>query len=93
VVLVATSELQPLPTVVVHVPEGSAAGSLLKMKLFSDIVAVPVDPVSKVLITLAEEFEPKNRPPHRTATGAKARRKFRKVTVTSLERYIDESFH
>jgi hypothetical protein len=58
---VVTSELQPLPNVVVHVPEGNAAGSLLKMTLFSDAVTVPVDPVSKVLMTVAEAFETKSK--------------------------------
>jgi hypothetical protein len=50
----ATSELHPRPSVVVHVPKGSAAGSLLKMKLLSDIVTFPVDPVSKVFMVVAE---------------------------------------
>jgi hypothetical protein len=77
VVFVVTSELQPLPSVVVHVPEGRAAGSLLKIRLCSDTVTVPVDPVSKVLMTLAEAFELKSKPPDRTATGAKASRNLR----------------
>jgi len=81
---VATSELHPLPSVVVHVPNGRAAGSLLKIRLFSDTVTVPVDPVSNVLMTLAEAFDTKSKPPDRTATGAKASRKLRKVIVTSL---------
>jgi len=87
-VFVVTSELHPLPSVVVHVPEGRAAGSLLKIRLFSDTVTVPVDPVSKVLMTLAEAFDTKSKPPDRTATGAKASRKFRKVIVTSLAMYL-----
>ena len=86
-VFVATSELHPLPRVVVHVPKGKAAGSLLKMRLLSDTVTVPVDPVGKLLITLAEAFEPKNKPPDRTATETKASRRFRKVAVTSLAIY------
>jgi len=56
VVFVETSELQPLPSVVVQVPKGKAAGSLLKIMLLSDIVAVPVDPESRVLMTLADFF-------------------------------------
>jgi hypothetical protein len=67
VVFVETSELQPLPSVVVQVPKGKAAGSLLKIMLLSDIVAVPVDPESRVLMTLAEAFETKSKPPARTA--------------------------
>jgi len=66
VVFVETSELQPLPSVVVQVAEGKAAGSLLKISLVSDIVSVPVDPVSRVLMTLAEAFETKSKPPART---------------------------
>jgi len=84
---VATSELHPFPSVVVHVPDGRAAGSLLKIRLFSDTVTVPVDPVSKVFMTLADAFETKSKPPDRTATGAKASRKFRKVIVPSLAMY------
>ncbi len=57
---VVTSELQPFPSVVVQ-PKGKAAGSLLKIRLFSDSVAVPLDPVSRVLMTLAEAFETKSR--------------------------------
>jgi hypothetical protein len=67
----ATSELHPLASDVVHVPEGRADGSLLKMTLLSDTVTFPVEPESKVLITLAEAFETKSKPPVRTATGAK----------------------
>ena len=84
---VATSELHPFASVVVHVPDGRAEGSLLKIRLFSDTVTVPVDPVSKVFITLADAFETISRPPDRTATGAKASRKFRKVIATSLAMY------
>jgi hypothetical protein len=61
---------------VVQVPTGIAAGSLLNITLFSDTVTFPVDPVSKVFMTLAEAFETKSKPPDRTATGAKASRKF-----------------
>jgi Amidohydrolase len=57
---VVTSELQPFPSVVVQ-PKGKAAGSLLKIRLFSDSVAVPLEPVSRVLMTLAEAFETKSR--------------------------------
>jgi hypothetical protein len=60
-VLVATSELQPLASVVVQVPEGKADGSLLNMTLLSEAVTVPVDPVSSVLITVAEAFEAKSK--------------------------------
>src|SRR5437763_691393 len=49
-VLVATSELQPLPSVVVQMPEGNPEGSLLNMTLLSEAVTVPVDPVSRVLM-------------------------------------------
>jgi hypothetical protein len=68
---------------VVHVPEGRAAGSLLKMTLLSDTVMFPVEPVSKVFVTLAEAAETKSKPPARTATGAKANRKFRNVICNS----------
>jgi hypothetical protein len=61
VVFVVTSELHPLPSVVVQVPEGKAEGSLLKITLFRDAVTVPVDPVSRVLMTLAEAFETKSK--------------------------------
>jgi len=61
---VVTSELHPLPKVVVHPAPGS--GSLLKIRLGSDTVTVPVDPVSKVLMTLAEAFETNSKPPTRT---------------------------
>ena len=71
VVFVVTSELHPFKSVVVHVPEGRAAGSLLKTTLAIVTVTVPVDPVSKVFMTLAEAFETKSKPPARTATGAK----------------------
>jgi hypothetical protein len=57
------------------------------MTLFSDTVTFPEDPESKVLMTLAEAFDTKSKPPDRTATGAKASRKFRKVIVTSLAMY------
>jgi hypothetical protein len=67
----ATSELHPFPSDVVHVPKGRAAGSLLKITLLSDTVTFPVEPESKVLITLAEAFETKSKPPVSTATGAK----------------------
>jgi len=60
---VATSELHPFPSVVVQPGEGKATGSLLKIKLFSDNVAVPVDPVSRVWSTLPEAFETKSRLP------------------------------
>jgi len=73
---VATSELHPLPSDVVHVLVGRAAGSLLKITLLSDTVTFPVEPESKVLITLAEAFETKSKPAVRTATGAKYSRKF-----------------
>jgi hypothetical protein len=61
-VLVATSELHPLPSAVVQVPEGKAEGSVLKMTPFSDAVTVPVDPVSRVLMTVAEALEVKSKP-------------------------------
>jgi len=77
VVFVVTSELHPLPSVVVHPAPGS--GSILKIILGSDIVIVPVDPVSKVLTTLAEASETKSKPPARTAAGAKANHKVRNV--------------
>ena len=86
----ATSELHPLPSVVVQVPEGSAAGSLLKMTLLSPTVTFPVEPESNVLITLAEAFETKSKPPVRTATGAKYSRKFRKV-IWNLFSDVSES--
>jgi hypothetical protein len=86
----ATSELHPFPSVVVHVPKGSAAGSLLKMTLLSDTVTLPVEPESNVLITLAEAFETKSKPPVRTATGAKYSRKFRKV-IWNLFSDVSES--
>lgn len=79
VVFVVTSELHPLPSVVVHVPTGIAAGSLLKIKLLTENVAVPVDPESKVLITLAEASETKTKPPARTRTGTKANHRFRNL--------------
>jgi len=41
------------------------------MRLFSDTVTFPVEPVSNVLMTLAEAFETKSKPPARTATGAR----------------------
>jgi len=87
VVPLATSALHPRPNVVVHVPRGRAEGSLLKIRLFSDTVTFPVEPESKVFITLAEAFETISKPPDRTATGAIASRKFRKVIVTSLAMY------
>jgi hypothetical protein len=77
VVLVSTSELHPLPRVVVQVPLGKAAGSLLKKKLFSDIVAVPVEPVSRVLTTSAEAVETKSRLAVRTATRVQRGREIR----------------
>jgi hypothetical protein len=61
VVFVATSELQPLPKYVVQATPGS--GSLLKTKLSSDAVTVPVEPVSKVLMTLAEASETESKQP------------------------------
>jgi len=72
----ATSELHPLPSDVVQVPVGRAAGSLLKITLLSDTVTFPVEPESNVLITLAEAFETRSKPPVRTATGAKYSRRF-----------------
>ena len=63
VVFVATSELHPLPSVVVHVPAGKAEGSLLKITLFRDAVTVPVDPLSSVPITVAEAFGTKSKLP------------------------------
>src|SRR5579864_3049273 len=66
---------------------GFAAGSLLKIRLFSDTVTFPVEPESKVFMTLAEAFETMSKPLDRTATGAKANRKSRKVIVTSLAMY------
>lgn len=80
VVFVVTSELHPLPRVVVHVPPGIAAGSLLKIKLRSENVAVPVDPESKVFVTSAEASETKSKPLARTRTGTKANHKFRNAT-------------
>jgi len=59
----ATFELHPFPSVVVQVPEGKAAGSLLKIKLVSDAVTVPVDPVSKVFITVADASDTQSKPP------------------------------
>src|ERR1700676_263979 len=86
----ATSELHPLPSDVVHVPEGSAAGSLLKITLLSDTVTFPVEPESNVLITLAEAFETNSKPPVRTATGDTYSRKFRKV-IWNLFSDVSES--
>jgi hypothetical protein len=71
VVPVATSELHPLPSVVVHVPMGKAAGSLLNTTLFSDAVTVPVDPESNVLMTLAEALEARRKLPRVTTTPQK----------------------
>jgi hypothetical protein len=59
----ATFELHPFPSVVVHPGWGRAAGSLLKIKLVSDAVTVPVDPVSSVLMTVAEAFGTKSKLP------------------------------
>lgn len=81
----ATSELHPRPSDVVHVPEGRAAGSLLKMTLLSDIVRFPVDPVSNVFVTLAEASETKSKPPTRTATAPKPR-----LTIGSLPNHVPE---
>jgi hypothetical protein len=55
----------------------------LKIKLVSDAVTVPVDPVSRVLMTLADAFETKSKPPARTTAGAKANRKLRNTISTS----------
>jgi hypothetical protein len=74
---VATSELHPLPSVVVHPAPGS--GSLLKIILGSDTVNVPVDPVSKVPAVSAEASETTSKAATSTAAGAKANHEFRKV--------------
>jgi hypothetical protein len=72
VVFVATSELHPLPSVVVHDNAGNAAGSLLKIVLLSENVTVPVDPVSTVPVTLAEAPETKRKLATTASTRANA---------------------
>jgi len=82
----AKARLVPFATSEFHGgPAGLDEGSVLNITEVSDTVTVPADPVFKVLITLAEAFETKSKPPVRTATGAS--RKFRKVIVTSLAIY------
>jgi hypothetical protein len=80
-----TPDAQPVktrfvPAATSEFPPPTAAGSGLKIKMLgSDIVTVPRDPVNKVLKVLAEAAGKKSKPPARTAAGAKAHRKFRKV--------------
>src|SRR5579864_9329925 len=80
----STPDAQPanvrlVPFATSEFPPPTAAGSLLKMALFSDTVTVPDDPVSNVPIRLAEALETSSKPPATSVTGAKASRKFRNV--------------
>jgi hypothetical protein len=55
--------------------------------LLSDTVTVPVDPVSKVPLTVAEAFETRSKLPAKTTTGAKANRNFPYVISRFLPYY------
>jgi hypothetical protein len=57
------AKLRPVPFVTFEFPPPMAAGSLLKMTLFSDTVTFDEDPVRRVPVTLAEAFETNSKPP------------------------------
>jgi len=73
----ANARLVPFATS--EFPPPTAAGSMLKNRLFNDAVTVPEEPVSRVPVTVAEAFETKNKLPAKTATGAKENLQLRNV--------------